>query len=130
MILIDTHIWIWWVQDEPQLTSSQRTHLLQNQSGGLGVSVFSCLEVARLDSRKQITLPLVIDDWIRAGLNYPGIKLVDFTPEIAIESIRIPSPFHKDPADRILIATARALNIPLLTADAKILNYPHVQTLT
>jgi len=78
----------------------------------------------------KITLPLPIDDWVRDALAYPDVQLVNLTPEIAIASTRLPDPFHKDPADRILVATARVLNIPILTADAKILTYPHVQCLT
>ena len=62
------------------------------------------------------------------ALAYPGVRLLDLTPEIAIESTRLPDPFHKDPADRILVATGRVLNIPIVTLDSKILAYSHVRT--
>ncbi len=130
MIVVDTHVWIWWVQGDPKLTASQRGHLTANEPTGLGVSVMSCWEVARLAAGGKITLPVPVDDWVRDALAYPGIRLLDLTPEIAIASTRLPPPFHKDPADRILVATARVLDIPILTADAKILAYPHVRALT
>jgi PIN domain nuclease of toxin-antitoxin system len=129
VILIDTHIWIWWVQDKPKLTASQIKHIENLQSNEIGVSVISCLEVARLTAARQITFSVDILDWISAALIYPDVQLLELTPEIAVASTRLPSPFHKDPADRILVATARALDIPILTADAKILSYSHVRTL-
>jgi len=55
--------------------------------------------------------------------------LLDLTPEIAVESTRLPAGFRRDPADQIIVATARSLDLPLLTADAKILHYPHVRTI-
>lgn len=60
------------------------------------------------------------------ALAYPGIQLVEFTPAIAIESTQLPGEFHRDPADQIIVATARILECPLLTVDDKILKYPHV----
>ncbi len=61
------------------------------------------------------------------ALNYTGIQLLDLTPQIAIESTRLPGEFHRDPADQIIVATARIHDCPLLTVDDKILNYPHVK---
>ena len=61
------------------------------------------------------------------ALAYPGVQLLPLTPEIAIESTRLPGPFHKDPAGRILVATARVLNLPVVTEDQKILSYPHIR---
>ena len=61
------------------------------------------------------------------GIAYPGIQLLDLTPRIAVESTQLPGDFHRDPADQILVATARVQNIPLVTADKLILRYPHVQ---
>jgi PIN domain nuclease of toxin-antitoxin system len=60
------------------------------------------------------------------ALSYPGIQLLSLTPEIAIESTRLPQPFHKDPADQIIAATARVYNISLVTCGTKVLAYPHV----
>ncbi len=70
-----------------------------------------------------------VDEWMEQALLYPGIRFLDLTPQIAIESTQLPARFHKDPADQIIVATARIHNCPLLTADAKILGYGHVNTL-
>lgn len=64
----------------------------------------------------------------RQGLAYPGIRLIDLTPKIAIEATELPGDFHKDPADRLIVATARVHDCRLLTVDTQILNYPHVKT--
>ncbi len=129
MILLDTHIWIWWVADDPRLSTHRRQQLQANEASGLGVSVFSCWEVAMLVAGSKLTLPVPIDDWVRDALAYPGVIRLPFTADIAIESTRLPDPFHKDPADRILVATSRLFNLPVMTEDQKILAYPHVRCL-
>jgi PIN domain nuclease of toxin-antitoxin system len=130
MILLDTHIWVWWVQKDSRLTASQERHLITNQSAGLGVSVISCWEVAQLVDRTRLQLPVPLATWMSQALAYPGIQLLDLTPAIAIETTQLPGNFHRDPADRILVATARRHSVPLLTADARILAYAPVQTLS
>ena len=130
MILLDTHIWFWWVRNDPALTARQLAPILAHQAAGLGVSVMSVLELARLERAGRINVFRPIEDWVRDALAYPGVRLIDLTPEIAIASTRLPGAFHKDPADRVLVATARILNVPFLTADAPILAYPHVRCLT
>ncbi|MDO8745509.1 MAG: PIN domain-containing protein [Candidatus Brocadiaceae bacterium] len=62
-------------------------------------------------------------------LSYPGILLLELTPEIAIKSTRLPGKFHRDPADQIIIATAMVSDCPLVTSDDKVLKYPHVVTI-
>jgi PIN domain nuclease of toxin-antitoxin system len=130
VILLDTHIWIWWVHGDRQLTVDAQRVIEQHEVEGLGVSVISCWEVANLVERNRITLATSLDDWIERALRYPGIRLLDLSPAIAIQSTQLPGDFHRDPADRILVATARYHNCPLLTADALILRYPHVQVLS
>ncbi|MDZ7667174.1 MAG: type II toxin-antitoxin system VapC family toxin [Desulfotignum sp.] len=129
MILLDTHIWVWWIHNDDRLTESVREHIKVNEDEGLGVSVFSCWEVAKLVELKKLTLHCPIDEWMDTALDYPGIRLVELTPETVIESTRLPGEFHRDPADQIIVATARIHNCPLLTADDKILNYSHVKLL-
>jgi PIN domain nuclease of toxin-antitoxin system len=127
VILLDTHIWIWWVQGDPRLPPSMDSYLDANEKWGLGVSVISCLEVARLAIKGRITLPLPVAQWVRDALAYPHVKLFELTPEIAVESTTLPGSFHKDPQDRIIVATARHHNIPLMTVDQDIRAYPDVQ---
>jgi PIN domain nuclease of toxin-antitoxin system len=71
-------------------------------------------------------LPLLLEAWFELALSYPGVQLFALTPEVAIESTRLPPPFHRDPADQIIVATARIYGCPLVTSDEKILRYPHV----
>ena len=127
MILLDTHIWIWWVQKDSRLSGHQIEIILKNEKVGLGVSVFSVWEVSKLIERKKITFTKPVEQWLNVALHYPGIMLLDFTPLIAIESTQLPGKFHKDPADQIIVATSRLLDIPVLTSDQRILNYPHVK---
>ncbi|MFZ1399026.1 MAG: type II toxin-antitoxin system VapC family toxin [Candidatus Promineifilaceae bacterium] len=127
MIVLDTHMWVWWVHNNEQLTDSLREIIQQNEDEGLGVSIFSCWEVAKLVELKKLVLHCAIDEWLDTALNYPGIQLLPLTPEIIVESTQLPGEFHRDPADQIIVATARAHDCPLLTVDEKILNYPHVK---
>lgn len=127
MSLLDTHIWFWWVQDLTKLSAAQLTLLSTSPPNSLGVSVYSVWEIAMLVEKGRLTLNQPIDVWVHLARAAPGVQLLALTPEIAIESTRLPDPFHKDPADRILVATARVLNIPIVTEDRKILAYPHVR---
>jgi PIN domain nuclease of toxin-antitoxin system len=103
--------------------------LQAHEATGLGVSIISCWEVAKLAELGRLALRCPVVDWLRQALAYPGIQLMDLSVAIAIESTRLPGPFHRDPADQIIVATARVHDIPLLTADARILAYPNVKLL-
>lgn len=100
-----------------------------NEEEGLGISVFSCWEVAKLVELNRLTLHCPIDEWMDTAFTYPGIQVLELTPKIAIESTQLPGEFHRDPADQIIVATARIHDCPLLTVDDKILNYSHVKLL-
>jgi PIN domain nuclease of toxin-antitoxin system len=129
MIVLDTHIWIWWVHGDARLSEKQVEWLEENEADELGISVISCWEVAKLVEYGRLVLPCSVADWFDQALAYPGIRLLDLTPRIALESTQLPAAFHRDPADQIIVATARVYDCPLLTVDSKILVYPHVQTL-
>ena len=128
MIILDTHIWIWWIDDNQKLTQQHRQWIQQYQSLGLGVSLISCWEVAKLVEKNKLNLSIGVDEWINTALTYPGVQLLNLTIPIIVESTRLTG-FHGDPADQLIVATARIYGCPLLTADAKILAYPDVQTL-
>lgn len=130
MILLDPHVWIWWVHADPNLTSGARHLIQQHESEGLGVNAISCWEVAKLVERKRLVLPVSTSEWMEQALAYPGVRLLELSPAIAIESTELPGEFHRDPADQILVATARRHHCSILTADQLILSYPHVQALS
>jgi len=127
MILLDTHIWVWWVDNASQLSPAHKTIIQEEELNGLGVSAISVWEVAKLVEKDRLGLNRPVKDWINIALSYPGIQLINLTPEISIASTQLLGEFHKDPADQIIVATANVLGIPLLTADGKIRNYPHVK---
>lgn len=128
MILLDTHIWVWWVHGDTQLTQEYQDYIQAQELQGLGVSAISCWEVAKLVERGRLILPFSVDKWLDQALAYPGICLVELTPRICVESTQLPGDFNRDPADQIIVATARVYDCPLVTMDSKIRSYPHVQT--
>ncbi len=126
MIVFDTHIWVWWVNGSAELSGSKRQMLAVLQVEGFGVSVISCWKIAKLVEKGRLVLALSVEQWIDQALAYPGIRLLPLDPKIAVASTQLPPPFHNDPADQIITATARELKCPLATDDGKILSYPHV----
>ncbi len=128
MILLDTHIWLWWVHGAEYLTDVQEQIILANESDEIGISAISLWEIAKLVEYGRLELPYSIDEWFEQAMNYPGIRILELTPEIAVESTRLPGEFHRDPADQMIVATARIHDCPLVTSDKKILDYSHVET--
>ncbi len=129
MILLDTHAWVWWVHGEERLSPNQLNAIQENESDTIGVSAISCWEVAKLVERGRLELPEPLETWFEQAFSYPGIRIMELTPEVAIESTRLPGEFHRDPADQMIVATARVYDCPLVTADEKITTYPHVRTI-
>jgi PIN domain nuclease of toxin-antitoxin system len=93
------------------------------EEGSVVISAISLWEISMLYARKRILLNQPCLNWIAHSLQVPGIHLAELTPEIAVDSCSLPNHFHGDPADRIIIATARILGVPLMTRDEKILSY-------
>lgn len=83
---------------------------------GLDVSVISCWEIAKLVEYGRLALACPVEEWMGQALGYPGVQLIPLTPQIAIESTKLPGNFHRDPADQITVATARVYDILLLTS--------------
>ena len=119
---------MWWVDNSPRLTERLRELVEDHQSSGLGVSIFSCWEVAKLVEKGRMELTCPVSEWLDAGLAYPGVQLLELTLPIVVQATQLEG-FHNDPADQIIVATAQVNGCPLLTIDTKIVNYPHVQVL-
>jgi PIN domain nuclease of toxin-antitoxin system len=83
MILLDTHIWVKWVLDAAQLPEPVQHQIIEHEADGLGVSVISCWEVAKLFELKRLHCGIDVFDWVNQALQYPGIQLLDFSPRIA-----------------------------------------------
>ena len=129
MIVLDTHVWVWWVHDDQHLTPSQTEAIQANETDIIGISAISCWEVAKLVELERLELPAPLEEWFEQALSYPGLRILELTPEIAIESTRLPGEFHRGPADQIIVATARVFDCPLVTSDERILDYPHVRAI-
>ncbi len=127
MIILDTHVWVWYVQDLPKLPPNFSTIISENESTGLGVSWISLWEVAKAVQVKHLSLPSDVETWLEEAVAYPGIFVIPLDARIVTESTRLPGDFHKDPADQLVVATARVLDTTLLTVDSDILAYPHVK---
>lgn len=135
LLLLDTHVWIWLMGENPQLASSKSLQAIQkaSKSGSIRIAAISVWEVGMLEAKSRISFPIPCLDWVNQALSAPGISLVPLLPEIAVESSRLPGVFHGDPADRILVASARKLGAHLVTDDSKIKQYGkegHVQVIS
>lgn len=127
MIIIDTHILLWWKLNDDSLKIKYRDILEQNQSEIIGVSAVSLMEIICLYDRDRINLSEDPKRWIAGIIAEPRITAVSISAKIAIDAFRLPGNFHKDPADRIIVASARVHNCPILSQDAKITEYYHVK---
>ncbi|MDZ7779484.1 MAG: type II toxin-antitoxin system VapC family toxin [Gemmatimonadota bacterium] len=123
--VLDTHVWIWVVEGDRTALSAPAIEAIERaaQEGMLRVSAISVWEVAMLEAKGRISLSRPLDDWVHAALHVPGVRLLPLSPEIAIGSTRLPGAPHGDPADRILMASARHLGGQLATCDRDILDY-------
>ena len=126
VIVLDTHVWVWWVHQDDRLSSKAKAFIAQHETRHIGVSAISCWEVAKLVERGRLKLPMPTDQWLHAALAYPGVKLLELSPDIAADACCLPGEFHSDPADQIIVATARNHGSDLVTMDRRILSYPHV----
>lgn len=138
MILLDTHALLWWASGDLQRLSPRAlTAIVEEversarpgQPPGLLVSAISCWEVAMLVQRGRLALSLEVERWLALVAAIPAVRLLPLEPGVAVAATRLPEPFHADPADRFLVAQARELAVPLLSADSKIQSYPHGQCL-
>jgi len=126
-VLLDTHVWIWWSIGASESFSAKVRKVLEAASKKY-VSAISCWELAKLVEKKRLGLTIHPLIWIKRSLQESNIRVADLTPEIAVESTMLRE-FHSDPADQIIVATARILGVPLVTSDKRILNFSDVKTL-
>ena len=122
--LLDTHVWIW-SQEAVEKLGPQTVEWLRDPQVSLSVCTVSTLEIARLVARGTIELSGRLDDWVATSLDTLACSTLDISHRIAMGAYALPEPFHRDPADRILVSTARCHDLTLLTADERILDYPH-----
>lgn len=125
-LLLDTHVWIWLsLGTHGAFTPAMQQRLnTGDRSRPLHVSFISAWEVAMLSAKGRLNLAMPTQTWIERSLAHPAMRLVPLDdPAIAVESNELPGDFHADPADRLLVATARVGGYVLVTRDQKILDY-------
>ena len=127
---LDTHAWVWWVTEDRRLSRKARETIDAAARGeGAWLSAVSIWEVAKKVEKKQLVLDRPVRDWMDQALGVTGLMLAELTPAILLESCELPSPFHGDPADQMIVASARHHQAVLITRDRKLRTYPHVQTI-
>lgn len=130
MIVLDTHVWLWWISNPDNLSQDARKAVDTNmKNDAILISSISAWEVALLVARGRLKLTMDVPDWIGKSERLPFVTFIPIDNAIALKSVFLPERFHKDPADRIIIATAIVMGAPVVTKDKRIINYPHVKTI-
>ncbi len=131
MVVIDTHVLIWFVNGSEQLSKIAKDTINQTIASDdeIIISSMSTWEIAMLINKNRLVLSMDIESWLNNIEKIQGFRFVPVDNEIAYKSTQLPGEFHKDPADRMIVATARKLAIPLITADQKIRTYEHITTI-
>src|SRR6266581_4285232 len=127
-LLLDTHVWIW-ASEEPRRLGPKTRKLLEDVSCARMICAVSTLELARLVWSSDVILQIPLDEWVQKSLADLRADSLPVTNQIAIEAYRLPEPFHRDPADRQLVACARLHDLTVVTADERIFNWKHVATI-
>jgi PIN domain nuclease of toxin-antitoxin system len=124
LVLLDTHVWVWLMNGDSRIGSQARASIEQSLSNGaVLLSAISPWEVAMLVSKGRLTLDRDVGEWIQAAVSLPGIRLEPISPDISVASTRLPGNMHADPADRLIVATARHHGAQLMTEDGLLLDY-------
>lgn len=123
-VLLDTHVWLWLAAGTEPLRGSARDAIaVAAGRGNLRVAAISVWEIAMLASRNRVILGKPAAEWVREALSAPGLSLEPLDPVMAIESCHLPAGFRSDPADHMIVATARVIGATLMTRDRRILDY-------
>ena len=127
MIVLDTHIWLWWIdQDITQLGEHINDQI--GREDFVGVAAISCFEIAWLQGHNRIALPCDVSTWFEKALTGSNISLLPLLPEIAGIAADLPE-HHSDPQDRLIIATAISHNARIASKDKKFRLYNELNNL-
>lgn len=131
MLVLDTHVLVWWVSaGTPLSTAALKAIAAEQKSGGqILISAITPWEIAMLIRKGRMELTMDLDEWLAAIEARDAVRVVPISVRVAVQSVRLPGEFHSDPADRMIVALAREANAPLVTADDKIRAYPHVRSI-
>ena len=127
--VLDTHVWVWWHMHPKKLSKRVRAIISHpDQYEELLLSAISPWEFSKLLEKKRIGISCDPEEWIREALEMSKLRLVPLTPTLSYRSTTLPPLFHEDPADQIIVATAREEKATVLTKDKLIREYTHVRT--
>lgn len=128
--LLDTHVLLWWHGDRDRLSRGQQQVIADaDAEAPLLVSDISLWEVAMLHGLGRIRLSIPLREWLEKAVAPPLVRRHGISPAVAAELASLPESFHRDPADRVLVATARVFGATLLTRDRRIVEAALVDTL-
>ena len=129
MLLLDTHVW-WWALNEPKKLSNKAYKIIrENPPAQRAIASISIWEFAMMVSTGKVEIRVPADQWLEQAISQTGLAVFDINPKIATESCNLPGEFHKDPADRIIVATARINELTIVTKDKKMIRYPYAETI-
>ena len=130
MIVLDTHVWVWWVAGQASL-SPAAAQAVEAAVGDRSVCVssISAWEVALLVQRGRLELTMDVEDWVARSEALPFLRFVPVDNRIAVRATRLLDYPHKDPADRIIVSTAQLLGARLVTRDERLWRYDHIETI-
>ncbi len=130
MIVLDTHVWVWFISNPELLSKAAKKaiHISMEQKA-VCISSISAWEVAMLVAKKRLEFTMDVTDWIAKSERLPFFQFLPVDNSVAVKSVNLPELLHKDPADRLITATAMTIAAPLVTKDQKLLDYPHVKTI-
>ena len=128
--LIDTHTWLWWVTEDRRLSRRAGTAIARAQrDNDVWLSLISVWEIARKVEKQQLAFDRPLTDWLDVATAMPGLQLAELTRPILVDSCSLPQPFVGDPADQIIVATARHHGAVVVTKDQKIRQCSHARSI-
>lgn len=127
-ILLDTHAWFWAINEPERLSKKALKTITSTKPSDRGIASISIWEFAMMVTKEKVRISTALDQWLEQAVLNTGIAVFPLSPQIAVDSCMLPGKFHKDPADRLITATARVHGLTLITKDTKILAYKHVHT--
>ncbi len=125
--LLDTHVWIW-SQEDPERIGPQTRRLLVSPQHENHICTISTLELARLAASGDITMSMAVQEWVERAVSALQAKTLGVSHQVAVDAYALPGSFHKDPADRVLVAAARCHDLTVLTADGRMRAYNGVRS--
>ena len=127
--LLDTHAWVWWVTEDRRLSARAKSRIAAGVAQqDLWLSLISVWEVAKKVEKQQLVLDRPLHQWLDAAVTRAGLGILELTRSVLVESCALPQPFHGDPADQIIVATARQRAAVLITKDQRLREYAHVHS--